>query len=122
MTLLIVDDNVQIREIIKTMFADISDQIFESTNGLEAIDSFNEHHQDWVLMDLEMPVCDGIMATRRIRQKSPNARIVIITAHNSNVLKKAAHDAGACAYILKDNLMELRAKLSAKGITATGLI
>src|SRR5258708_36241523 len=108
MNLLIVDDSAQVRQIIKVLLADIADQIHECANGAEAIVSYGLFHQDWILMDIDMPVCDGIVATKRIKESSPEARIIIITAHNSLTLRQAAHDAGACGYVLKDDLNDVR--------------
>jgi CheY-like chemotaxis protein len=107
MNLLIVDDNITVREMMKSLFSDLADQIFESANGEEAINNYATHHQDWVLMDIEMPICDGLAATRRIIERSPDARIIILTSHDSKVLRRAALDAGACAYVLKDDLTDL---------------
>jgi CheY-like chemotaxis protein len=113
MNLLIVDDNATIREMIKSLFADLADQIYESENGQEAIDSYARHHQDWVLMDIEMPVCDGLAATRRIKEGSPDARIIVVTSYDSKVLRQAAIDAGACAYVLKDDLSNIHDMIKA---------
>src|SRR5579884_3610435 len=104
MTLLIVDDHAQTREIMKTMLADVFDEIYECSNGAEALASYARHHQDWALMDIEMPVCDGIAATRHIKANFPDARIIVLTAHDSAGLRKAASEAGAHAYVLKDDL------------------
>ena len=107
MNILIADDNATVRQMIKSLFADLADRLYECANGEEAINSYIKHHHDWVLMDIEMPICDGIAATRRIKERSPDARIVIVTSHNSRVLRQAAMDAGACAYVLKDDLTDL---------------
>jgi len=112
MDLLIVDDNITVREMMKSLFCDLADQIYESANGEEAIDSYARHHQDWVLMDIEMPICDGLAATRRIKERSPDARIIIVTSHNSKVLRQAAFDAGACAYVMKDDLIDIRTMMN----------
>jgi len=111
MNLLIVDDNSTVREMMKSLFSDLADQVYESANGEEAIVSYASHHQDWVLMDIEMPVCDGLAATRRIKESYPEARIIMVTSHDSKVLRQAAMDAGACAYVLKDDLADLHRML-----------
>lgn len=51
---------------------------------------------------------DGITATRRIVQTFPTARIVIVTHYDDVRLRNAAREAGACGYVLKDNLIEVR--------------
>ena len=60
----------------------MADQIFESANGEEAIDSFANHHPDWVLMDIEMPEINGYEATSIIRNElKNNVPIIAMTAH-----------------------------------------
>lgn len=60
-------------------------------------------------MDIEMPVLDGLDATRQIVAAFPDARIVIVTKHGHEKLRMTATDAGASAYVLKENLFALRA-------------
>jgi DNA-binding NarL/FixJ family response regulator len=59
-------------------------------------------------MDLMMPQVDGFAATRQILASFPAARIVIVTDHESHALRAAAKSAGACGYVLKENLIDLR--------------
>ena len=65
------------------------------------------HRPDVVLMDIAMRG-DGIMATRRIKEVHPEARIVIVANHDEPDLREAATHAGASGYVLKTNLLELR--------------
>jgi DNA-binding NarL/FixJ family response regulator len=62
---------------------------------------------DWVLMDVELGGMDGIAATRAIRTIDADAHVVIVTAHGEVEYRRAAAEAGACAYVLKENLLEL---------------
>jgi len=55
-----------------------------------------------------MPGLDGISATREIRSSHPTARIIIVTNHESAAMRAEAHSAGAHAYVVKENLLELR--------------
>ncbi len=107
-SLLIVDDDERMRGLIKSIVADLADTITECADGSEATERYAEHHPDWVLMDLMMPHINGITATRQIKAFDPNARIVIVTGHESQSLRKAVEVAGACAFVLKDNLIALR--------------
>ena len=56
-------------------------------------------------MDIVMKNVDGIMATRQIIAAFPQARIVIVTDYNEGELRQAAHEAGACQYVVKENLL-----------------
>jgi DNA-binding NarL/FixJ family response regulator len=71
-------------------------------NGQEAFDLCLEHSPDVVLMDLNMPVLDGIQATQRIRQALPSTRIVVLTSFSDRERILDALDAGAIGYLLKD--------------------
>jgi DNA-binding NarL/FixJ family response regulator len=70
-------------------------------NGQEAVDLGSALQPDVVLMDLHMPVMDGIEATRRLRLASPTSRVVVVTASTSPEDNDRARAAGAVAYIRK---------------------
>jgi|SRR5882757_4599743 len=108
MKILVADDDIRVRKVIALAVRDISDEIFECGDGREAEETYAAHLPDWVMMDLQMPVVDGIAATRRIKSSYPDARIIIVTTYESNLLRETARSAGACAYVLKENLSELR--------------
>jgi CheY-like chemotaxis protein len=112
MRFLIVEDDERVRRMIKTVVADLSDAVYECSDGSQAQASYAEHLPDWVLMDLMMPEVDGIEATRRIKSSYPGARIVIVTSYESSVMREAARGAGACGYLLKENLLDLPQLLS----------
>lgn len=79
--ILIVDDNDDLRTIMKIMLREF--EVVEAKNGKEAIELFNESKPDLVLMDILMPVMDGIEATEIIMEKDPDAVVVAITAYSS---------------------------------------
>ena len=108
MTLLIVEDNPAVRRLVRQLVADLADEIGECGDGAEAEARYAELQPDWVLMDIEMPRVDGIAATRRIKAAFPDARILIVTNYGDAALRAAALAAGACGYVLKENLLELR--------------
>jgi CheY-like chemotaxis protein len=107
MTYLIVDDNPQMREVIASFIRGLGDVIVESGDGGDAVTAFRTCQPDWVLMDITMSTVDGITAAPRITAEFPAARIVIVTNYNDEALRAAAREAGACGYVLKDNLTEL---------------
>ena len=63
-------------------------------------------------MDLQMPRVGGLEATRRIRADFPDAQIIIVTQHDDPHWRTAATQAGACGYVLKENLLDVRGLLS----------
>ena len=107
MRFLIVEDDERVRQMIKTVIADLSDTVYECSDGAQAHASYKEHQPDWVLMDLMMPSVGGIEATRQIKSAYPAARIVIVTSHESSAMREAARSAGAYGYVLKDDLLDL---------------
>jgi DNA-binding NarL/FixJ family response regulator len=102
--ILIVEDQRIVREGLRAVLED-EDEIAivgEAANGQEAIDLFAQLHPDVVLMDLQMPVIDGPEATRRIRELSPDARILVLTTYATDEFIFKALRAGAQGYLLKD--------------------
>lgn len=112
MTMLIVDDSAKMRRYIRSAIGDLAETIIEGGDGAQAIALHAEHRPDWMVIDISMPVMDGIEATRRIHQASPNAQIVVLTVFNNPALREAAREAGATAYVLKEDLFDLRRILS----------
>jgi DNA-binding NarL/FixJ family response regulator len=72
--------------------------------GGEAIELEQALVPDVVLMDLDMPVLDGVEATRRIRERRPDARVVILTGSNAREDVDRARRAGAAGYVTKDRI------------------
>jgi NarL family two-component system response regulator LiaR len=113
-SVMIVDDSDEIRRMLRAILADVADPIYECHDGGEAGAVYGTHRPDWVLMDVSMEPVDGIAATRHIVQAFPDARIVMVTQHADGAFRDAAHEAGACGYLLKDNLLEVRRFLEAQ--------
>src|SRR4051812_35002554 len=101
MKLLIVEDNREMRRLIKQIAQKWSDEVFECEDGAQALAAYHKHQPDWVLMDIEMPESDGISATRKIISAFPEARIAIVTDYDTAALREAAAEAGAREYIVK---------------------
>jgi len=111
-----VEDNYQMRRLIKSIVGDTADAVYECSDGSEAFDAYAVHQPDWVLMDIEMKVLDGISTTRQIKAAFPAARIVIVTEYDNADWRTEASAAGACEYILKENLLELRRILGSASV------
>lgn len=112
MRLLIVDDNENMRRLIKTLVGDLVEQVYECSDGFDALSSFTEHHPDFVLMDIEMEKVDGLTALAQIKSADPTAKVVVVSNYDNAPLREAAKNAGACQYVPKDKLLLLRAILS----------
>jgi CheY-like chemotaxis protein len=115
MTILIVEDNKPMRELLKKLVRDLTEDFTECEDGSQAFGAYQQCHPDWVLMDLKMKEVDGLAATRQIKAAFPEARIIIVTGYNDARLRAAAQRAGACGYVYKENLLELRRILLYQG-------
>ena len=113
MKILIVEDNPQMREMLRLWLEDAADEIEDCEDGAEAIAAYIRFLPDWVLMDWEMKRVDGLTATREIVAAFPNAKILMVTMHDKAELRKAVSAAGACGFILKDDLSALRRRIIA---------
>jgi DNA-binding NarL/FixJ family response regulator len=76
--------------------------IAEASNGLEAVEAFERHHPDVTLLDLRMPVMEGVEAVRQIRERDPHAKVIVLTTYDTDDDISRALKAGAKAYVLKD--------------------
>jgi CheY-like chemotaxis protein len=81
--ILICDDDESIREIVKMALQRCGFGILEAKNGAEAVELCKVYSFDCILMDIEMPVMNGIEATRRILQINPKAIIIGVTAYGA---------------------------------------
>ena len=76
--------------------------VAEAEDGLEAIQAVEKHRPDVVLMDVSMPVLNGIDATWIIKSKYPNVRVVILSMYDAESISEAACKAGACWCLNKE--------------------
>ena len=90
----------------------LTSNVCECDDGAHALGIYRTFRPDLVLMDLEMKGLDGIAATRQIVSHFPLAKIVILTNHNDSSLRDAARAAGACGYLLKDEMLDIHSVLS----------
>jgi PAS domain S-box-containing protein len=101
---LIVDDHTMIREGLKAILLDYPefDLVGEAGNGREAIAITQSLHPDVVIMDVTMPVMDGIVATRLIKKESPDVIVIGLTVHSGTHVSAALHEAGASNILNKE--------------------
>lgn len=102
-SILIVDDHTLFREGLRSLIAtwEDFDVVGEAANGGEALRVVAERLPDIVLMDVMMPVVDGITATAEIKHRFPGCRVVMLTMSEEDAHLFQALKAGACGYILK---------------------
>jgi DNA-binding NarL/FixJ family response regulator len=106
--LLIADDHPIVRAGFEGMLAGQPDLevVGEAENGEEAVTLAQRLRPDVVLMDLRMPVVDGVEATNRIKEEDPKANILVLTTYDSDADILRAIEAGATGYLLKDTPRE----------------
>jgi DNA-binding NarL/FixJ family response regulator len=95
-TILLVDDSELIRHSLRVCIEENSDwQVCgEAENGQVAVEKVRELHPDVVILDLQMPVMDGLEAARQISHLAPNTAMVMLTGYDREPLSRDAHDAG----------------------------
>jgi DNA-binding NarL/FixJ family response regulator len=103
-SVLIVDDHAVVRAGLATLLATAEDITIagSATNGAEAVERYRELDPDIVLMDLSMPVLDGVAATQQILDADPDARVIVLTSLTEDRRILDALQAGASGYLLKD--------------------
>ena len=101
---LVVDDHALLRTGVANIINQESDLhvVAEAANGVEALDAYERHRPDVTLLDLRMPVMEGVEAVRRIRERDPNAKVIVLTTYDTDEDIARALKAGAKAYVLKD--------------------
>ena len=105
---LIVDDHAIVRKGIRALLSESGgfEIVAEASDGQEALLAVAATQPDVILMDLLMPVMDGIEATRRITSQQPGARILVLTSFAADNKLFPAIKAGALGYLLKDSTPE----------------
>ncbi|HEV2422878.1 MAG TPA: response regulator transcription factor [Candidatus Acidoferrales bacterium] len=104
--ILIVDDHEIFRRGLRSLLESRKDLDItgEAVNGIEAVEKAKELHPDIVVMDVSMPQMDGLQAARQIHSEQPEAKILILSQHDSPHMLAAALDAGASAYVTKSQV------------------
>ena len=106
--ILVVDDHPIVREGVAALVGGQSEMsiVGQASNGREAIQQFRAQHPDITLMDIQMPVMNGVDALIAIRGEAPDARIIMLTTYAGDAQVLRAIKAGARGYLLKSSLHE----------------
>lgn len=117
---LIVDDDQSVREGIKAVIGHEPDiqVVGEAVNGSEAIEAARAMMPDVILMDIVMPGMDGIEATARIREKTPSARVLMLSQYRNEQYVRRAKELGVAGFVNKN--LSLRDLLAAIRAAARG--
>lgn len=101
MDVLIADDSAFMRSLLREILSEEHRIVGEAENGVEAIELYDERGPDLVVMDLLMPIRDGIEATEVITDGDPSAKVVMCTSVSQQRKRESAIRAGAAGYITK---------------------
>lgn len=99
---LLVDDEDQVRRMLRRVLEKRGFQVVtEAENGQAGVAAAREHQPDVVVMDLNMPLMNGIEATRAIKETHPDIRVLFFSAYADESLRTSAREAGAAGWVLK---------------------
>ena len=103
-SVLVVDDHALVRTGVVKIISHESDLqvVAEAANGAEAVEAWAKFRPDVTLLDLRMPVMEGVEAVRQIREMDPQAKVIVLTTYDTDEDITRALKAGAKAYALKD--------------------
>jgi DNA-binding NarL/FixJ family response regulator len=100
--LAIVDDHDLIRESLQNMLSDEPEIVGEAANGRQGLSLCSRSRPDVILMDVRMPVMDGLADTKEVKQRYPEISVMMLTMHENPDYLLGALKAGAGGYVLKD--------------------
>ena len=102
-TVLVVDDEPHVRKYVGLILAQLgTPKIIEAVNGAEGVNTYNRERPDLVVLDVNMPIMDGIETLRKIKEINPDCVVVMLTSLANRQTVEQAIELGATNYIRKD--------------------
>jgi two-component system chemotaxis response regulator CheY len=118
-TILLVDDEAHIRKYVGMILRQIGQPVlFEAANGKEAIETYQRENPDLVLLDVNMPLMDGLETLKRLKEIDPECVVIMLTSLANRQTVDQAIELGAANYIRKDTPKDEIAKTLAQSIDA----
>jgi DNA-binding NarL/FixJ family response regulator len=105
MKVLLVEENGSIRNLIRRVLMSSGTWIHECADSTQAIAAYAAGRPDFVIMDTGTKDLNGIEVSRQIKAMDPEARIILVSDYDDAAMRESARLAGACGYVLKDNLL-----------------
>lgn len=106
MKVLLVEQNIEMRRLLKSMINEIA-EVYESNNGEAAVALYLSVRPDWVVMDIFRKPHNGLTATGTITKADPQAKIVFVSNYSDERTRRWASEAGGKAFFAKDDLLGL---------------
>lgn len=100
-TILLADDHAMVAAGLSKLLQEEFDLVGTVSDGRAAVSAAHEHHPDVVLLDISMPMMNGLEAARRIHMDSPACKLIFLTMHSDRTFVMEAFRAGASGYVLK---------------------
>jgi DNA-binding NarL/FixJ family response regulator len=103
--ILLADDHTMVRQGLRKVLEERSDWevVAEANNGREAVRLAEQHHPDVAIVDVAMPLLNGIETTRQITKRAPGTRVLVLSMHSDEAYVTQILQAGATGYLLKDS-------------------
>ena len=98
---MIVDDHAVIRRMIRTVFEAEDWEVFDAANGAEGVEKAQQVKPSLIILDLTMPVMNGLEAARRLKALMPHIPLLLFTNHAGRMMEKEARSAGISALVCK---------------------
>jgi DNA-binding response OmpR family regulator len=115
--ILVVDDEVEFCEILKTLLRSHGHEVLTATSGRQGLDFFKQHRPQFTMLDLRMPEMDGLEVLRRIRAIDTKAAVLILTAWGSDALELQARNLGVTDFLSKSLTLETIVASLQRGLT-----
>ena len=104
---MVVDDYAAIRKIVRSMFESLGYEVVDAENGAEAVRTAPGLHPDLIVLDLSMPIMNGLEAAKKLTSLLPAVPLIMFTNHSGRVIEQEAHAAGFSAIVSKTDSADL---------------